>query len=581
MRVIAVFLVWSVSLIWLSAQEKRDLYTNTYVVPPTFQQGPMPQGWQPRDPFSEFKPATPAKTAKQILQEAGISFGEGCSAIYNPATSQLIVRNTRDQMELVEAYIESNGTGVEKQIYLTVREFSVDAKQQSKVDELGFDWLIGKPDDAVSSVGGQRRSLNSYQSFLQELSRPPVIANEASPVTRAIAGVFTDPQYQVMYRALKKKFPSSVEELPSVMVRSGQPGLIQVGERRYGAIAVLGADEFTIDLSVFLPEHGKALFQPGDDLKTPLELTIWDSQIVAFSVSSEQGDRTVFVKAQIMDPAGMPINPEGGQEAEKASEKESEEIATKFVPELNEADKLKVKAADEMALRGSQQMADGRYREGAELYRLALEKLPQGKFTEPRRKAYEKQLERAKAAMESAGAGETIEDLDVNATIQSIQESWRASLPGGSSHLVREGETLYGIATDADTSVSELKELNRLDSDYVEKGQLILVPGGVNGVPGLKSKLKSTIIPSVDFEDATLGEALGFIHRVLLSEMDEGLFPTPVPKLILKGPDHLASARITLRLSNVPMSEALRYLTSLVQCQYEVEGTRIVISPLE
>ncbi|MEM7600798.1 MAG: LysM peptidoglycan-binding domain-containing protein [Verrucomicrobiota bacterium] len=541
----------------------------------------MHQGWQPRDPFSEFTPVNPRKTAKQVLEDAGISFAAGSSAIYNPSTSQLIVRNTRDQMELVEAYIESIRTGVEKQIFLTFREFSLDEEQQGKADELGFDWLVGKPDDASMPTEGLRRSLNSYQSFLQELSRPPVIADETSPVVRGIAGVFTDPQYQLAVRALEKEFPSGMESLPSVMVRSGQPGLIQVGERRYGAIALLGADEFTIDLSVFLPEHGKAMFLPGDDLSTPLELTIWDGQVVAFTVSSEQGNRTVFVKAQIMDPAGMPINPEGGLEAENTRKKESEETATNFVPELSETDKLKIKEADEIALSGSQQIAAGRHREGAENYRLALEKLPGGEFAEPRRKAYVKQLERAKAALESAEEEEAIEDLDVNATIESRQETWRASLPGGSSHLVRKGQTLYGIATDADTSVSEIRELNRLDSDYIEEGQLILVPGGLNGVPGLKSILKSTIIPSVEFEDATLAEALGFVHRVLLSETGDGLFPTPVPKLILKDLDNLASTRITLRLSNVPMSETLRYITQLAQCRYEVEGTRIVISPLE
>lgn len=502
---------------WLSGQGDNELFTNTYTVPPTFLQGHSEQGWQPRDPFAEFQPSVPRKTAKEILEGAGITFNAGCSAIYNPSTSQLIFRNTQDQMELVEAYIDSIRSGVEKQIYLTFREFSLDEKQQDKAQEVGFDWLIGPP-ESLAVPAGRRRSLNSYQAFLQELSRPPVVVAETNPVAQAVAGVFTDPQYQVMYRALEKKFPSSIDSLPSVMVRSGQPGLVQVGERRYGAIATLGADEFTIDLSVFLPEHGKALFQPGDDLHTPLQVTIWDGQVVALSVSSEDGIRTVFLKAQIMDPAGMPINPEGGQEAEKAEEKESKEPAVSFAPYLNETDKLKV--------------------------------------------------------------NETEEELDVNATIQSMQETWRASLPKGSSHLVLEGETLYGIATDANTSVSELRELNRLDSDYIEEGQVILVPGVGNGVPGLESILRSTIIPSVEFDDTPLVEALGFVHRVLLSETSEGLFPSPVPKLVFKDSGDLASTRITLRLSNVPVNEALRYITSLAQYQYQIEGTRIMISPI-
>ncbi len=68
-----------------------DLFTNAYQVPPTF----LSVG------------SSEATTALDILKDAGITFPPGGSAIYNPKTSQLVVRNTMDQMELVEAFLES------------------------------------------------------------------------------------------------------------------------------------------------------------------------------------------------------------------------------------------------------------------------------------------------------------------------------------------------------------------------------------------------------------------------------------------------------------------------------------------
>lgn len=97
-----------------TATPSADLFTTVYQVPPTFLASST-DGASVGDPFAEpvqagggFAPAG-RTTAKQILESAGISFPEGAAAIYNPETSQLIVRNTKDQSELVEAYIEGIG----------------------------------------------------------------------------------------------------------------------------------------------------------------------------------------------------------------------------------------------------------------------------------------------------------------------------------------------------------------------------------------------------------------------------------------------------------------------------------------
>jgi LysM repeat protein len=50
--------------------------------------------------------------------------------------------------------------------------------------------------------------------------------------------------------------------------------------------------------------------------------------------------------------------------------------------------------------------------------------------------------------------------------------------PNVSTYLVRRGDSLWRIATRHDTSVSALQELNRLRTDRIHPGQVILVPTG-------------------------------------------------------------------------------------------------------
>ena len=124
----------SVAVVPLSTPDK-DLYTNVYRVPQNFMEqlsaagsgGAMGGGGGgPVDPFAA-APAEPdtanspqaavaRQSAKQVLENFGITFGEGSSATYNPQTGELIVRNSQDQMELVEALNQSLGVEAEEKM---------------------------------------------------------------------------------------------------------------------------------------------------------------------------------------------------------------------------------------------------------------------------------------------------------------------------------------------------------------------------------------------------------------------------------------------------------------------------------
>ena len=73
---------------------------------------------------------------------------------------------------------------------------------------------------------------------------------------------------------------------------------------------------------------------------------------------------------------------------------------------------------------------------------------------------------------------------------------------------------------------------------------------------------------------ATLQEEILHLH-------DSVLFPEAAPIFLLDVSEETLAAQITLRLTNVPASESLRYIASLAQCQYQVTGREVRIFPLE
>lgn len=241
-----------------------EQYTRTYKVPPSFlsmgqdSSGAAPA--QPADPFANTANPTaaaalkPKATALEILKNNGINFPEGSSATFVAATSQLIVRNTQPNLDQVEAFVEGLTKAVPQQIYITTKFVEV---SQKNTDELGFDWLLGQSDvggKIFTSGGSTASSTNSY-SFNQDgtpvgqysitsgnrsgssaiatdsidgLISGQSSASSSTPGVFTIAGVYTDPQFQVTIRALSQKKGVDLMSAPSVTTRSGQRATVEV-----------------------------------------------------------------------------------------------------------------------------------------------------------------------------------------------------------------------------------------------------------------------------------------------------------------------------------------------------------------
>ncbi len=228
------------------------------------------------------------KTAKQILEAQGITFPEGSSASFNPANSTLVVRNTQPNLDLVEAYVESITKGGPKMVVITSKFVEV---TQKNTEELGFDWLLGGVGVNANNVffgGGSQGNGNTYAAgnypFQNQVTIPSVtpalpatVVNTAiggvlppgstnagggGPVTSGLrtgtyaisgnsidtllqtgstttaqniapgifstAGIFTDPQFQMVIRGLSQKKGVDLMSAPSVTTKSGTRATMEV-----------------------------------------------------------------------------------------------------------------------------------------------------------------------------------------------------------------------------------------------------------------------------------------------------------------------------------------------------------------
>ena len=222
-------------------------------------------------------------------------------------------------------------------------------------------------------------------------------------------------------------------------------------------------------------------------LKPDVSATIWDGNTVVVEVpplkdQPKEAGRFLFVAAQILDPAGMPIHG-------KMEDQDPKPDPTELTPDQQAA----VKKADELALRGSQLLADGDHTTAAEKYNAALGLLPDHEMVKNRHDAYTKQFHRAR----------------------------KEALDAKTAHIVKKGESIFDIALQYAVSVSAIKNLNHLKSEVIEVGQLLQLPERVNvgdaatiplpqknKVLALEDWLKQIMIPEIDFDDVTLHESL-------------------------------------------------------------------------
>src|SRR5437016_7670350 len=219
--------------------------------------------------------------AKIYLQSMGVIFPPGSSATFFPHNGTLVVHNTADNLDMVDALVEQANASGPKQVEIEAKFIEI---TQTNLKELGFDWLLGPfnignhklfgsggtsgTGTAVNSAnfpvldangnpvgnggttftnsngtgigGGPVTAGNRSGTFgisataLDALLAGGTGGMSVAPAIFGLAGVFTDPQFQVVIRALNQKKGVDLLSAPKVTTKSGQRAIIEiVREFRY------------------------------------------------------------------------------------------------------------------------------------------------------------------------------------------------------------------------------------------------------------------------------------------------------------------------------------------------------------
>src|SRR6266481_6300846 len=191
--------------------------------------------------------------AREFLESQGVPFPPGASAHFLPQSSRLIVRNTIDNLELVDALVEQANVAGPKQVEIESKFVEI---TQNNLKELGFDWLLGPfnitgNSGKIVGAGGAPPPANPANFPFPTTNQFPVTAGNRSgdfaisanaidalllgtgapavaPGIFGLAGVMTNPQFQVVIRALNQKKGIDLLSAPRVTTKSGQRAIIEV-----------------------------------------------------------------------------------------------------------------------------------------------------------------------------------------------------------------------------------------------------------------------------------------------------------------------------------------------------------------
>ncbi|HUF62850.1 MAG TPA: Amuc_1098 family type IV pilus outer membrane protein [Verrucomicrobiales bacterium] len=270
-----------------SSDSDDTLYRKVYKVPASFETLSAAEGGAGAasdDPFGA--PAgesglAPRASASDILKARGITGPDGASAFFDATSSQLVVRNSQKNIELIDAFVESIQVDVPMQVDIQVKFVEI---RQDNTEELGFDWLLGQygggyrggsitsaggtygnsqlglPDEssgnpigynfypfnsfdestgAPTPIGGNPITAgnrsgtvgiqgNAIDALLLEQNRGLIAGTRPSPGVLSVAGVLTDPQFQVVVRALSLKKGSDLMTAPNIVAKSGSRAKVEI-----------------------------------------------------------------------------------------------------------------------------------------------------------------------------------------------------------------------------------------------------------------------------------------------------------------------------------------------------------------
>lgn len=255
---------YAVAIVPLS-EPTETLISKEYKVPPGFITSASTSSATPST--TSATPGLPQTTgksgAKEFLESQGVTFPAGASATYLASSSKLLVKNTQANLDLIDSLVEVSLATPPSQVEIEARFLEV---TQNNLQELGFDWLLGAfnlaggsgvyggggtkgnqqgggPYPFTPSTGVPVGSINGAGTGNltsgNRTGSAAITANAldgllfgspAGPAAGvlALAGVFTNPQFQVVLRAINQQKGVDLVSAPKVTVKSGAKATINI-----------------------------------------------------------------------------------------------------------------------------------------------------------------------------------------------------------------------------------------------------------------------------------------------------------------------------------------------------------------
>ncbi len=194
-----------------SSNADKQLVVRTFEVAADFFRLSTESTPGPSDPFapdSGGEAALGVVTPQKALERLGITFGPGASAVYNASNLQLTMRNTAEQLDLIEAYVGHVDSQRDRQITVIVEMIEVEHADFSdwlfdnRIDTDGTplrQWAQEKINDGDAAIiesavvlarSGQRAKVESIHEFIYPTEfDPPVIPTEVELHDKAKAPI--------------------------------------------------------------------------------------------------------------------------------------------------------------------------------------------------------------------------------------------------------------------------------------------------------------------------------------------------------------------------------------------------------
>ena len=145
--------------------------------------------------------------------------------------------------------------------------------------------------------------------------------------------------------------------------------------------------------------------------------------------------------------------------------------------------------------------------------------------------------------------------------------------------LLTEGQTAY-MKGDIETARAAFEMVYNMDSRNTTAIKfLVKIKADKGALPKtvpIDRQLASIVIPQIQFREATLGSALDYLRNAVKRQSNDKLAVNFVVQL---PPEQLNTQTVTLNLTNVPFTEAVKYLCAVANLNYEYDKYAIKLKP--